>query len=326
MPQQQTTFSRFLTWWQSGLLAPFSRFSNSETVVRVSNGQIYNGKAESLSIVDGDTHKSSQAVYLNVAAELLMLKQISEAQRSMIVESVIRDIFPFDPEEVIAVWNADKTQMFAILKTDVAADIELLESKGLYVNGIAFDDDSNPESSGFLFADINANKLDRVPSISKVWPVSILLLAASLCVLFMFLSRGEVSRQLSLARDISAHQNQALKKANEWSPEIVSLLKNQRNADDVSSLLKALTSHLTQSTVIEQLIVSDDELLIDASAMSATQLQTNLENSGAFSTVEFVSSISSNKTNDSERFRIKASLLKVQNDELKPDVDKGASQ
>ena len=311
MPQTQTTFSRFFAWWQQGLLAPFSGLHKLPTIVCVIDGAICDCEGRPLSESEQPALKSSQGVVLLVTPELVMSKRVHEAQKGLPLSSVIAEVLPFESNELISVWGAKQEHIVCALKSDLVVARKIIETQGLHLVGVAFDERATSSESEYLYVFDNAQASSS--SLHKAWMLVVFLFFALLSASFGYLSKQEHKRNALLSREVSElkieiEANEA-NLSNSFSSQI-----RIRTADKVMQLLTSLTNDLTESTVIDQLILSDEELLIDASAESATRLQSNFEKSDVFMSTEFVSSISRGNDDGNERFRLKASLERRSND------------
>lgn len=307
MPQTQTTFSRFLAWWQQGLLAPFSGLHKLPINVCVIDGAICDSQAQPLSESEKAALKSLKGVVLIVGSELVMTKRVGEAHKGLPLPSVIAEVLPFEPSELISVWGSEQEHIFCALKSNLATTQNIIESQGLQLLGYAFNEHFNSGKSEYLYALDDAQTSS--PTIHKAWLLAVFILFAFLSASFAYLGEQADQRNALLSRKIG---ELAIKtEANQANvSKAFSSLIQLRTANEVTELLTSLSNDLTKSTVVDQLILSDDELLIDASAQSASQLQSELEGSDFFDGTEFVSSISRSAGDDNERFRLQAVLRK----------------
>ena len=81
-----------------------------------------------------------------------------------------------------------------------------------------------------------------------------------------------------------------------------------RDANHALLILNAIANSLTESTVLDQLILLEGEVIVDAAAQSATKVQSKLDDSEVFLSSEFVRSISRSADGGAERFRLKAEI------------------
>lgn len=302
MSHTQNTVSRFLIWWQQGLLNPWPVSKATPTVVAVIDERICDLQGQSICDAELALLLETQGVYVMAPKELIMSKRLSETHAGLPLNIVAEDVLPFDATELIFVVDDNEANIHSILKSDLLSSQALIKERGGQLAGVAFRDG---EQLLFTKPDVVDSASGQAVSVFLLI-VSVLLIALVVATLG-YLSHAEERRQRTLntelANVLTLMNTDDLSLRQSALPSI-----NVRGADDVSSLFKSLANTLTTSTRISQLILSDNELLIDASADSATQLQTNLDASGKYASTEFISSISRNSTDDRERFRIRAVL------------------
>jgi uncharacterized protein VirK/YbjX len=147
------------------------------------------------------------------------------------------------------------------------------------------------------------------PKIPKYSLLALLLLAIGLLTSFAYLSHSESQKSKALAEQLSQLRQQVSdEQVNGVATESIKPLIETRDAEQIIVTLTSIAESLPEAAMVDQLILSGNELVIDASAVSATQVQANLDSSGAFEASEFITTISRSASDDRERFRLKASI------------------
>ncbi|MFT5610080.1 MAG: hypothetical protein ACI9LU_000572 [Polaribacter sp.] len=320
MAQTQSTISRFLSWWQTGLAAPFAQ-AQSTLVVRVIDGVVcdLNGLDfnDSTSVQKTGLMKSNRAALL-VPPESVLTKAVTESQKGLPLNAVVAEALPFELDELICSFDHAQENIICVLKADLSEPQKALDAHGFDDVGTAFAIGSGAGES-YLILENNDEFECQKSVIPQPW---FLALSAVICLLlivsslgFIYLSKSEGVRHAQLNASITTLRSQL--PDGQFDSVLLSSM-TVRDAESVASLLESLASQLSASTVIDQLILSEGELLIDASAASASELLSNMEQSSVYESSGFVSSISRNTAINStvlnseqsrqERFRIKATL------------------
>ena len=320
MAHTQFTIARFLSWWQTGLAAPFAQ-AQSTLIVRVIGGVVCDSNG--LDLNDSPRVKKaslmkSNRVALLVPPESALTKAVTESQKGLPLNAVVAEALPFKLDELICSFDHAQENIICVLKTDLSESQKTLDACGFDDVATAFTTGCGEDEDYLILK--NYDQVESLKSvIARPW---FLALSAVICLPlivssfgFSYLSKSEGARHTQLNASITALSSQL--PDGQFDSELLSSV-TLRDAESVVSLLKSLASQLSASTVIGQLILSEGELLIDASAASASELLSNMEQSSVFESTGFVSSISRNTAINStvlnseqsrqERFRIKATL------------------
>jgi len=241
-----------------------------------------------------------------------MSKRITESQKGVPLGELAEEVLPFKQHELVLARDSGETTLLAVLKSDMSADVELAQEQGARALSVAFDLDGQLIFTGGVLLD---ELLESAPRNGQ----TIMHLKTKMITAFVILGifglgfainkalSVETERQIKLRQELRQLQSH-IDATQLVSEKAISERIKIRSATDLSETLSSLTSSLTDTTVLSQVILSGDELIIDARSDSATQVQAQLDASGAFAMTEFVSSISRNVADGSERFRLKATV------------------
>jgi hypothetical protein len=320
MAHKQSTVAGFLSWWQTSLAAPFAQ-AQSTLIVRVIGGVVrdsngldlnYSSRLKKASLI------KSNRVALLVPPESVLTKAVTDSQKGLPLNAVVAEALPFELDELICCFDHAQEKIICVLKTDLSESRKTLDAGGFDDVATAFTI-GRGDDKAYIILENNDELESQKSVIAQPWFMALSAVVCSLLIVssfgFSYLSKSEGARHTQLNASITTLSSQL--PDGQFDSELLSSM-TLRDAESVVSLLKSLASQLSASTVIDQLILSEGELLIDASAASASELLSNMEQSSVFESSGFVSSISRNTAVNStalnseqsrqERFRIKATL------------------
>ena len=308
----------FLAWWKRGLLSPLPKVEAIRVAVTLIDDVVCGATGQALSQSDIEQRVKDADVYLLLSPESVMSRGISDEQKGLPLSDIAEEVLPFDASELIitsALAQADKQeQLHCVLRSELFDPLSVCKAGGIICCGVAFD---LPEQR--LFARLDDQPLAHAPRVSKHWGLAIVLLVLGLLVSSAYVSHSAsqqnqaLSMQLSqLKQRLEGGQNTGAQVSSaQFKQAAINSIKQNigtRDAEQIMAALRSIAESLPEDVVVDQLILSGNELVIDASALSATQVQANLDASGAFEASEFISSISRSASNERERFRLKASI------------------
>lgn len=308
----------FLAWWKRGLLSPLPKVEAIRVAVTLIDDVVCDTAGQALSQSDIEQLVKDADAYLMLSPENVMSRGISDAQKGLPLSDIAEEVLPFDASELIitsALSQADKQeQLHCVVRSELFDPLSVCKASGVICCGVAFD---LPEQR--LFARLDDQPLARAPRISKYWGVALVLLVLGLLASSAYLSQS-ASQQNKALREQLSQLGQRLEGGQGAGAQVSSAQLKQaainsikqnvdtRDAEQIIAALRSIAESLPEAAVVDQLIISGNELVIDASALSATQVQANLDASGAFEASEFISSISRSASNERERFRLKANI------------------
>ena len=285
---------------------------------------------------------SAESVYLYVQSDKVIVTKIDQAQRNLHALDIALESLPFARDEIFATQNDTQDKLYCVLKKDVD---QLMKGIGAWrdengnglsahFSGISFLGDRTwlyidthlPENSaagvaykrpagrGWLFG----------LGVTLVVFMTVVLIATQ----YAQNQRVEIQAQLRLLEPQPSEEPrpsqepQFFSASNSPSSSTLSNVdvyealerSSSRSAERTLKVLNALLASLGPDVEVSQLILSSDELVIDASAESATRLQLALSNSAEFSGLEFVAGISTDAASNKERFRLKLDVSNTADD------------
>ena len=244
----------------------------------------------------------SADVYLLAPSDKVLSKRITDSQKGLPLAQIAEEVLPFSASELVFASSANQENIYTIVRAEISAQKAAIEAQGLRLVGVAFSDGDE-----FVYTNQFAQEPAIAKRVSKVWLASALLASLIIVAGVAFLFHLETQKQNQLREELAQLQQQ-LDASPSNSTGLAATQVEMRDAAEVASTLKSLANSLTESTELDQLILTSDELVLDASSNSATQVQANLDQSAEFGSSEFVTSISRSANDASERFRLKLSL------------------
>jgi hypothetical protein len=247
-------------------------------------------------------------LYLLIAPEKVMSRRIADAQQGLPLSAIAEEVLPFDASELIVTsavaQGQDQDQLHCIVRSELVDPLSLCKASGLVCCGVAFD-----ESEQRLFARLDDQPLVSEPKIPKYPLLALMLLAVGLLTSSAYLSHSESQKSKALAEQVSQLRQQVSnEQVNGVATKSLKPLIEMRDAEQIIASLTSIAESLPEAAIVDQLILSGNELVLDASAVSATQVQANLDSSGAFEASEFITTISRSGSDERERFRLKANI------------------
>jgi len=308
MPVNQQLISRFFSWWKQGLMYPLAGLINHATskpiVLSIVDGALADHTGATLNNTQ-ISRMTGCSVYLLAPNEQVMSKRVPDASKDLSLSQLVEQILPFNADELVVTSDPKNDTIYAILSADISDQQSEIEAKGINVIGLAF-----ASANEYLYSDQfkSRNTGSNLNSHSGRlgWLAALLAISVPIAGM-MFLSHTETEKHREL-KDKLAQLELGLQSIESTSINFPPEKLTIRDSSQVKSNLQSLASALTASTRLDQLILSTEELVLDASATSATKVHANLDKSDAFGSSEFVSSISPSTDNTVERFRIKARL------------------
>ena len=327
LDQTRQRLAHFLDWWFTGLAIPWARRSSAPIVITIDSEKEGSSISEltlnpqgaidcvglnTLQLEKLARNSSDEGIYLFVPSDKVIVTKIDQAQRNLHPLDIALESLPFARDEIVATVSADQQQLYCVLKRDINP---LMESAkvwedatgngiGLGFAGIAFVgastwlciDTQTPMNSG--------SKKPKQRLLVGFFAALVFVLGTMLVATYYAQNQRRVLQaEMSALPFLSSEGFDGV-------PAMASLQHalerpGSRSAERTIALLNVLLDALGPDVEISQLIFSANELLIDASADSATRLQLALASSGEFSGLEFVAGISTDAASDKERFRLK---------------------
>jgi len=315
MPSTNTTIRRFFSWWMQGLMSPLenlapkvvsriaSKAKYAPTILSSNGANLVDLRGVVMRESDISKLKNFDGVYLLAPESKVMSRHISDAQRGLPLSRIAEEVLPFDASELFFASDSKEEHLYTIVRSELSSQIDTIEAHGLSILGVAFNNSAEPVF--FNFPE-EISLVSRSRSI-KLWSSSALLFSLLPIAAIIFLSHLEEKKQ-SVLNDELAQLRQQLARTPSMIDGSLEAQLEIRDAANIRSTLTSVAQALTESAQLDQLILTIDELVLDASASSASQVQANLDGSGAFESSEFVTSISRNNNDALERFRLKLSL------------------
>ncbi|MFT6406810.1 MAG: hypothetical protein ACJAQ6_000220 [Arenicella sp.] len=299
----------FFAWWKQGLLNPLPKRQALETVLSVVDKLLCDASGRALSQSEIDQIKIDQCnrgaeIYLLAPTEKVMSRRISDPQKGLPLSLIAEEVLPFEASELIIALGADEKHIHAIVKSELSTQLTVFAANDVLYSGVAFD-----LAERLVFAQQSTGPMPISRPVSKAWVTVIMLIVTSLAASMLFVSHSERQKRAVLSQQLKQLRLQTggvivdRRQANSLIAQI-----QPRGAEQVALTLTSVADALTESAIIDQLILSGNQVVIDASAENAIQVQANLDALGAFESTEFVTSISRSPSQNQERFRLKATI------------------
>lgn len=298
----------FFAWWKQGLLSPLPKADVIRVVLTVVDGVVCDSAGQALNQGEIDQLGKSADLYLFVAPEKVMSRRIFDEQKGLPLSAIAEEVLPFNASELIVALDVaqgdDQDQLHCIVRSELVEPLSICKVSGLVCSGVAFD-----VSEQRLFARLDDQPLVSEAKIPKYSLLALLLLVIGLLISSAYLSHSESQKSKALTGQLSQLREQVSgEQVNGAVTKSIKQAIQTREAEQIITTLTAIAESLPEAAIVDQLILSGNELVIDANAVSATQVQANLDSSGAFEASEFITTISRSANDDRERFRLKASL------------------
>ena len=298
---------RFFAWWKQGLLNPLPNARSVKTVLSVLDDVLCDATGQALTASEIDYCKKGADIYLLAPTEQVMSRRISDAQHGLPLSDIAEEVLPFDASELIVTLSVDQEYIYSIVKSELSDQLSVLTSNDLICCGIAFD-----VVGPFVFAQQRGDSRGSNKRAQITLLATIVLMFSGLVVGSLYVPHSEGQKRQGLSQQLKqlTLETAGMNLGNGQAGSVVAQIE-LRGAERVALALTSVSGALTEATIVDQLILSGNELLLDASAESATQVQANLEASGAFKSTEFVTTISRSPGQEYERFRLKAIIMEV---------------
>ncbi len=304
----------FFQWWWQGLCSIRTSGKSRVRLLEVTDSglqlidpsdtrQQLTDSAGELSTIDATSN------YLLAPAEQVLNTRIPASLRTEAMPDIAERLLPFKSDELYITTDAERYELFAISKADIAHLLGKPGDHGLTLHGVAFAANDKLHYSPFLSAE-NPLKLSK-PFLRRA-----ALLTGLLVVSGIALWQVESHQQSKLRKqleDLSSQpgvESASLRQTALTDEDIIELTNALqadaiRPAPQITALLQSVVRSMPENAEFDQLILTEAEFLIDGKASSATQVQTMLEQTEQFSGSEFVTSISTSADQLSERFRLR---------------------
>lgn len=256
------------------------------------------------------TSLSSSSILVLADAEEVIQMPIANDLRDLPDKEIVSKMLPFGDDELYYSIDHEAQLCFALPRKSVAFAAESLITAGHRFAGIGFLD----QQAKLHVASVDSNELERLSdrniAFKSIWAsIGIGVLFVAGFVFYELTTQG--SRQAEFQSQlVEAEQIMPISLPIETMTELADALNKVSVRDGKSAmlLLSEVLKALSNDVEIQQLGVTNNELVIDATAQNAIKLKAALSQSPMFSDVEFVSSISSNGNTGVERFRLRAEL------------------
>ena len=307
MSNTVNTAFRFFAWWKQGLLNPLPKARSVQIVLSVLDNVLCDATGQTLTASEIDFCKKGADIYLLAPTEQVMSRRIPDAQHGLPLSDIAEEVLPFDASELIVTLSVDQTYIYSIVKSGLSDQLSVITSNDLICCGIAFD-----VLGQFVFAQQRGDSRVSNKRAQITVFATIVLMFSGLVVSYLYVLHSEDQKRQSLSQQLKqlTLETAGMHLDNSQTGSVIAQIE-LRGAEHLAFALTSVSGALTEATIVDQLILSGNELLLDASAESATQVQANLETSGAFKSTEFVTTISRSPGQEYERFRLKAIIMEV---------------
>jgi hypothetical protein len=285
-----------------GLASIFPTPKTQVTILSVVGERMHDVNGEPFGAAELKELKSGRNIYLLAPSESVMSKPLDDGRNGLPLTLVAEEVLPFEAAELIIARDHQEDTIFAIEKSELTDQRQMIDASGLALAGIAF-----RHGVEFVLAEEQPRTAFENQKTVRTLLVALLVIGILFFSTLGLLSRVESQRQAVLADQLNRLQAELNSQPSNSERRLLEKVKI-RSAADIVSLLSPLADSLTEKVVVDQLIISGNELLIDAKAPSATQVLANIEASGVFESSEFVTSISRSTSENLERFRLKINV------------------
>ncbi len=334
---------QFLRWWKQGLRAPWQRWRAPTRIVLSTNQGLLTivrldaqGRAQHeplpLSKQLANNRRLHQArIYLLVPPEYVMATPVGVEQRLLHTHDIAAELLPFEPNELVAGMNAARDHLYSVLHTDVqraVSEARLLLTEHASVQsewalrGVAFATPTGWVTSDTTLPADPSNQEHPQPSsfarapIMKIAQRKVTYCAlglVSVWVAALLVQQSALHEQQRLHEQLTQLTTQTpVPEAHPFAPVLT--YARARSAQDTLRVLDSLAMSLRADDVLSQLILTNENMVLDASANDASGLQLALREVAVFNNVEFVAGITAQAAstvrvaNPQERFRLKVGL------------------
>jgi hypothetical protein len=296
----------FFAWWKQGLLNPFPKTQVTREVLSVVDNALCDSEGNKLSQENIDQLQTRSNLYLFVAKQKVMSRGISDAQKGLPLARVAEEVLPFNASELF-IAQSDDEHIHFVIRSELDDQLRIFEASGLSCTGVAFD-----FLEDRLFVELDNQTLVGNAPIPRFLMLAVLVLLIGIVASALFISDAENQKEKTLEYQLTKLRQQAsVMHRDARQTSSIDALLTTRDAKQVFAALRSIAELLPEKAIVDQLILSENDLLIDASAVSATQVQANLDSSKAFAASEFITTISRSSKEDRERFRLKLSISEV---------------
>lgn len=292
--------SLFLKWWWQGLTNIFDRTDKLYLIKTTESGLEFLLPNQSLFNSDATPNRLKHKSWFFVPAESRVLStEIPNNQIRQSDKTIVESLTPFGFDEVFFSITNDRKQLAVVSKKQIENQLQKINDESFNLQGIIFH-----TQQGQLTHQLKQAKTQHLTAIS--------ILAIILFVIWGGLKvanhRAQQYQSQLQTQLIELAPTKPTTKLNEQQSETV----QQYSQNLLSKRAKALNSIaqlLSDDTIIEQLLINSDELVIDGSSSNASSLLKRLQESEFLKEVEFVTAISLDKKTQIERFKISAKLV-----------------
>lgn len=293
-----------------------------------SDGEFYDQSGQLLDGARLSGLADNSEVCLLVPSELTMSRALNQQHKGLSPANIAEQILPFSAAELIYVLDDDEQKVHVAVAAEMHVAHQALLAHGVKLSGLAFlaEDNSGQERlcvtqelSSFLVDQASNEHNDQAENKLKpiqirafflaLTPLIICLIVSAVSSYWLSEQKQELSRlnaaYSELVGDQTRNQAQLFLPIEDLSSRLSLRQAEGLSAERLREDLRSMARNISESAELSQLIISPAEIILDASAKSASELQAQLDESKVFESTEFVSSISQSKDGESERFRLK---------------------
>ena len=302
--------SQFYDWWVKGILLPLPKNRSKRLALDLIDAKIkfrvrpadppkLLSERQRLQLFKSRDNNA----YLAVPSHAVISTSIPVLKRGLSPAEVVSSLLPFSPNEVLASIDRKSNKLYAVVRADLKQSITSLRENNISVAGVAFSGEVD-----FSFVDFEAasnSSSSRLP-VSWYALLALPLLAVVLAVSYWWHTESALQSRLKVVLNDS--QSESLLTAGDGFPSLLGITSSASVSQN-HLLLQSLVNALSDGAVVDQIIMNETEFLMDMQAPSGSLVKTEIDATGLFLSSQFVSAITTDLSQNIERFRLKLILL-----------------
>ncbi|MFT7528307.1 MAG: hypothetical protein ACI9LY_003468 [Arenicella sp.] len=302
--------SQFYDWWVKGILLPLPKSRPKRLVLDLSGAKIefrvrpadppkLLSERERLQLLKSRDNNG----YLAVPSHAVISTSIPVLKRGLSPAEVVSSLLPFSANEVLGSIDRKSNKLHAVVRADIKQRIASLRENNISVAGVAFSGEVD-----FIFVDFEAPLNSSSSRLPVSWYALLALPLVAFVLAVSYWWHAESTLQSRLKDVLNDSQSESLLTADDGFPSLLSIASSASVSQN-HLLLQSLVNSLSDGAVVDQIIVNESELLMDMQAPSGSLVKTEIDATGLFLSSQFVSAITTDLSQNSERFRLKLILL-----------------
>jgi hypothetical protein len=302
--------SQFYDWWVKGILLPLPRSRPKRLVLNLSGAKIkfrvkpadppkLLSERERLQFLKPRDNNG----YLAVPSHAVISTSIPLLKRGLSAAEVVSSLLPFSANEVLASIDRKSNKLYAVVRADIKQSIASLRENDVSIAGVAFSGEVD-----FNFVDFEAPSNSPSSRLPVSWYTLLALPLAAFVLAVCYWWHAESTLQSRLKEVLNDSQPESLLTADDGFPALLSITSSA-SVSKHHLLLQSLVNALSDGAVVDQIIVNETEVLMDMQAPSGSLVKTEIDAAGLFLSSQFVSAITTDSSQNRERFRLKLMLL-----------------